>query len=257
MPSSVQRLAAFLGVAALLALAVPFTPAAAATTWSRNLYDSRAVRWQDPDYTACTASSALQMLNMIAYRGSRGTGFRWTPTTSYTRQETMLRWERNHDTLVSGEVGSDPHGWRNALNDYGWGWAAMASRAVYDDYAYTSYDAAVHAAVRAIARYGKPVGILGWAGGHAQFLTGYVVSGSNPAVSNAFTVRYVYLTDPLRRDGLRNTRISNTAFRSGSLKYRFRAYAWKDSPYDDPYRAGTLASWREWYGRWVIVAPKR
>jgi hypothetical protein len=252
-----RPLATTILLAAFVGILTPTAPASATTTYSKNLYDSRAVRWQDPDYTACTASSALQMLNIIAYRGTRGSGFRWTPTTSYTKQETILRFERSHDTLVSGEVGSDPHGWRNALNAYGWGGTAMYSRSIYDDRGYSSYDAAVHAAVRAIARFGKPVGILGWAGGHAQFMTGYVVTGANPVTSNSFTVRYIYLTDPLRKDGLRNVRLSNAAFKSGSLTYRFRPYRWKDSPYDDPYTAGTLASWREWYGRWVIVIPRR
>jgi hypothetical protein len=244
-------------LAVLVGLLMPAVPASATSTYARNLYDSRAVRWQDPDYTACTASSALQMLNMVAYRGSKGSGFRWTPTTSYAKQETMLRFERSHDTLVSGEVGSDPHGWRNALNAYGWGTTAMLRRSFYDDRSYSSYDAAVHAAVRAIARYGKPVGISGWAGGHAQIMTGYVVTGADPAISDGFAVQSIFLTDPLRKDGLRNARITNTAFRSGSLRYRFRAYGWKDSPYDDPYTSGIRASWREWYGRWVIVVPVR
>ena len=30
-----------------------------------------------------------------------------------------------------------------------------------------------------------------------------------------------------------------------------------DSPYDDPYTAGTLASYKEWYGKWTIIAPVR
>lgn len=67
----------------------------------------------------------------------------------------------------------------------------------------------------------------------------------------------VYLTDSLAKDGLRNAKISNANFKGGPLTYRFRAYAWTDSPYDDPYTAGTLASYKEWYGKWTIVAPVR
>jgi hypothetical protein len=127
----------------------------------------------------------------------------------------------------------------------------------YQVFAYSSYDAAVKAAVTAMARYNKPVGILTWAGGHAQVLNGYQVSGLNPASSSDFTVQYVYITDPLQKDALRNAQISNTNFKSGSLTYRFRAYAYTDSPYDDPYTAGTVAAYKAWYGKWVIVAPVR
>ena len=135
---------------------------------------------------------------------------------------------------------------------------------MYDDLEYTSYDAAVHAAVRAIARYRMPVGILGWAGGHAQVMTGYVVDGENPAESDAFTVRYVYISDPLYADHMVNKKLSNATFKGGSWRVRFQAYRETDSPYDDPYKPGwrrsSVASWHgpsEWYRRWVIVAPIR
>ena len=37
----------------------------------------RGFRYQDPNYSACTATSALVMLNTIALNGNGGTGFRW------------------------------------------------------------------------------------------------------------------------------------------------------------------------------------
>ena len=107
-----------------------------------------------------------------------------------------------------------------------------------------------------------PVGILGWAGGHAQVMTGYVVTGADPRVSNAFTVRSVFLSDPLHANGTVNRRISIDGFRSGRLRTRFQAYRETDSPYDDPWTAGTLRSSvapsrgpSEWYHRWVIIRP--
>ena len=67
----------------------------------------------------------------------------------------------------------------------------------------------------------------------------------------------VYLTDSLKKDGLRNAKISNANFKGGSLTYRLREYARTDSPYDDRYTARTLASCKESYGKWTIVAPVR
>ena len=40
--------------------------------------------------------------------------------------------------------------------------------------------------------------MLGWAGGHAQVIHGYVVTGEDPRISSDFTVQWVYLSDPLR-----------------------------------------------------------
>ena len=210
--------------------------------------------YQDPDYTACVATSTEMMLNFIA---SSGTKMTWHASTLYKTEEKIATWDRAHDTIAATAKGTDPHGFRNGLNYFGWGSYTDLPTAVYQDLAYTSYDAAVKAAVRAMARYDKPVGILGWGGSHAQFLNGYIVTGQDPAISTSFTVDYVYLTDPLQSDGLRNAKLSNASFKGGATKYRFRPYTWKDSPYDDPYGAGNVASYKEWYGKWVIVAPVR
>ena len=90
----------------------------------------------------------------------------------------ILAFERANDTLRPGGLGSDAHGWRNALNAYGWGQDALTdpARMVFEDRGYRTFSGAVRAAVKAIARRGMPVGILGWAGGHAQVMTGYVVT---------------------------------------------------------------------------------
>ena len=77
-----------------------------------------------------------------------------------------------------------------------------ASKRVYDDHDYTSFDAALKEAVISIARFRMPVGVLGHAGGHAQVLTGYVVTGEDPTTSDDFVVNGLYMSDPLRSDAI-------------------------------------------------------
>jgi len=264
--------AAALAIALLAAGAL--APVHAATTWSKSVFVLNAVVFQDPYSTACTAASAMTILNTVAYRHAGGAGFLWTPyrvknsanPTDY-RDLTSIQWfERAHDTLSAYGAGSDGHGWRNALNYYGWGSNAMTdpSKHVYEDMAYTSYDAAVHGAVRAIARFGMPVGILAWAGHHAQVMTGYVVQGADPATSDAFVVQDIFLTDPLFMQHRVNVMVSNSNFRYGPWQVRFQSYRQSDSPYDDPYTPGwkrtsvlpTVGA-SQWYQRWVIIAPIR
>ena len=261
-------------VIGLVAVFASLGPVRATSMWTKNLYASGAFLYQDPYWQGCTAASTMIMLNTIAYRRTGGNGFLWTQTRikndsnrSNVRDLTsILAFERAHDTLNMLGAGSDAHGWRNALNYYGWGAAAMTNQAnmVYQDRAFSTFDAALHDAVRDIARFDKPVGIVGWAGRHAQVMTGYVVEGEDPAISDAFLVRYIYLSDSLRADGYVNIKLSTAQLRSGNLHYRFQAYRESDSPYDDAYTAG----WRrssvlptrgpsQWYRRWVIVAPVR
>ncbi len=247
-------------------------PAFGATVWQKNLFDARGFLYQDPYYTACTAASAMMMLNFMAIAGTGGEGFSWTTYRTKNNPDpvdrrdltSVLRFERIHDTLIMGAPGSDPHGWRNALNFYGWGLSAMTDPTlmVYEDEAFPTFDGALNSAVRAIARFNKPIGMLGWAGGHAQVITGYVVTGEDPAVSANFTVNAVYLSDPLRSDRVVNKLVSRNSLQRGNLRYRFQAYREKDSPFDDPYEPGYLHSsvrspGSEWYHRWVIVAPIR
>jgi hypothetical protein len=246
--------------------------ASAATTWSRNLFTSGALVFQDPYYTACTAAAVMTMLNTIAHRGTGGQGFSWTPSRVKSGVDddrdmvSILAFERANDTLRASSAGSDAHGWRNALNQFGWGPEAMTDPAkrVYDDRAYATLGGALRAAVRAIARREMPVGILAWAGGHAQVMTGYVVTGDDPRVSSDFTVTHVYLSDPLRKSDLVNRRLSVRQLREGALTYRFQRYRESDSPYDDRLTAGVIASAvhpdrgaSEWYRRWVVILPIR
>ncbi|MEO8274333.1 MAG: Ig-like domain-containing protein [Chloroflexota bacterium] len=223
------------------------------------MYDATGVRYQDPNYSACVATSTMMMLNSIDTRGTEGEGFLWTHTTSSTTQTNILAFDRAYMTQVQYHGGADAHGWRNGLNYYGWGRDAMTdpTKMVYKDLAYSTYTAAVKAAIQAIARYNNPVGFMGWAGGHAQFINGYIVYGEDPATSLNFTVQSVYITDPLHSDYARNLKLSNHDFQFGSTKYRFRAYIYTDSPSDDRYTPGTTASYKEWLHKWVIIAPVR
>jgi hypothetical protein len=232
---------------------------------SVNLFDAAGFRFQDPNYVACTSTSVMDMLNFITLADTGGASFRWSVRLGAVTRDSILAWERTHDTLAGGS-GSDPHGWRNALNYYGWGadFLGQTSR-VYEDYAYSSYERAVKAAVRAVIRYRKPVGISAWHGKHAQMITGYDgLSGDAFAVdatgryTNDFSVATIYLSDPLRASATVNKRISYTMLGSTTnSRLRFQTYTETDSPYDDVYTSGWVRARSEWYGRWVIVAPRR
>jgi hypothetical protein len=248
-------------------------PVVGLTTYSRNLWVSAAFMYQNPYTTACTAASTMVMLNTIAYRKSGGRGFSWTPSRVKNSSDpanlrdmtSILEFERAHDSMAVDTSGSDPHGWRNALNYYGWGEVADDPATMpYMDKAYATFDAALKASVRAIARQRMPVGLLGWGGRHAQIMTGYVVVGENPRTSSRFTVQYVYLSDPLKGAAIVNRKLSYDAFRRGALAYRLRRYLETDSALDDPFVPGRIAGSispavgpSEWYGRWVVVLPVR
>jgi hypothetical protein len=225
-------------------------PAPNPATTALDLFDARAQRWQNPDFLACTAASTLSMLNTIAYSGST-TGFTWQPTTSYDTQEAILAYERGHMTMLISSAGTDPHGWRNALNYFGWG---SLTAGVYRDSAYTSFDAAAKAAVSALARYRKPVGILALAGGHAQFITGYQVTGDDPRTgSQNFAIIGIDLTDPLQSAGRRDTWVTYADWRSGGTWVKFSPYMETDSPYSDT--VDGRIGYDEWHGKWVIIDP--
>jgi hypothetical protein len=230
-----------------------------------NLFVRAQFAFQNPNWAACTATSARTMLNLIAVRRTGGIGFGWKPTTWGSVRDRILTWERSNDTMPGG-YGSDPHGWRNALNYFGWGPTALtAGSRVYDDRAYPSYAGAMKAAVRAMIATGKPVGLLGWRGAHAQMVTGYYGLVGNPfkrdafgRYANTFTVRGFYMTDPLRSSNAVNRSMTYTALRyTLNYHWRFQRYYETDSTFDDPYTPGYLPSKTEWYGHYVLILPIR
>ena len=227
--------------------------------WTVNLYDRTLVRNQNPDPDACTAAAAESMLNLIAKASQadipppRGgtlptSSFIWQVDTSFEKVESILSFERQNMTMWRSSPGTDAHGWRNALNYFGWGsiWAG-----VYVDSAYSSFAAAARQTVHSLAMTGKPVGILGWFGGHAQYVTGYTVLGEDPRVSDNYTILGVFMTDPLQADGISNVHITYSTWQSGPLYIRFTPYWHDDSPFTDPID-GQVGN-REWRGKWVII----
>jgi putative cell wall-binding protein len=229
--------------------------ASAAGRWIGDLYDDAAVRWQQPDGYACTAAAALIMLNIVALQSpSPGDGLTWSPSISFDLQSQILAWERQNMTMiVEGTHGADPHGWRNALNFYGWG---SLSADVYRDASFDAFDDAVKAAIISVARFGKPAGLLMLAGHHAVLLHGWDVSGDDPSTgSTNFTVNGVWLTDPWQSNGRQDAYITRAWLQSGPTSLRFTPYLETDSPYLDPIdgRIGL----EEWYGRYTIVAAVR
>lgn len=232
-----------------------FARADVASTHRFDLYDPAGVRFQQPDAHTCVAASGLMMLDMAATANAPGpAGSTWTPTILYAVQEGMLAWARGHDTLTAAGLGTDPHGWRNLMNYYGWG---SIRAGVYTDQSFSSFDAAVKATVVAVARYHLPVGLLMEAGSHAELVTGYDVTGADPATgSTAFTLNGLYLTDPWQSDAHLDLYVSAGALRStGAWDVRFVPYTQTDSPYRDPID-GQIGQ-AEWYGRWVIIAPTK
>lgn len=229
-----------------------------------DLFRSAGFRYQDVNYAACTATSAMDMLNFIVFARTGGAGFRWKVDLGGATRDAILAWERTHDTLAGGQ-GSDPHGWRNALNLFGWGSDALAEAGrVYDDFAFTSYDRALKAAIRAIIRTRKPVGIVAWEGRHAQMLTGYdglvgdPFQRQNDAYTNTFTVKNLRLSDPLKADQRVDSRVPYSSLRTTSdPRIKYLPYRETDSPYDDAYTSGVHPAREEWYGRFVVVLPLR
>jgi hypothetical protein len=226
------------------------TPIAAVQTWTFDIYDSRAVRWQDPDPNACAAAVAQSMLNTIYYAKS-SSSLAWQPSVLFSTQEDILAFERANMTMLVTSAGTDPHGWRNALNYYGW---ASATAGMYSDRSYTSLDAASRATVSAIATLRKPVGILARSGTHAQFVTGYKVTGEDPQTgSTNFSIVGVYVTDPLQNTGRRDSWTTYANWVSGGSWVKFAPYVESDSP-DTDHVDGQVGT-TEWYGHWVALMP--
>lgn len=229
------------------------------TEWTLNLYRKAGMRFQYPDYYACTATSVQIALNFIAMDGGLTN---WTVSTSYATQEAIFKFERANMTMATSSEGSDPHGTRNAINFYGWG--AMTA-GVYDDVEFSSFSAAAKGVVSSVARTRRPAIIFPWLGGHSQVVTGFKVHGENPATSNNFTVLGVFLTDPLLGYSYINAGGANTKvtainpdtyvtlanWKSGRDAIKYTDFEQLDSRQRDPID-GKIGR-NEWYRKWVAV----
>jgi hypothetical protein len=229
-------------------------------TWTYNLFVEEAVRYQDPDMTACEAAAAMTMLNMAVLnkdyekldgRQAPASPTAWAVDVSIEKQSEILTYERKTGTMSLSSPGADAHGWRTALNFYGWG---VDAAGVYVDQSYKTFDEAAKATIMGIALYRKPVGVLGWAGDHAQVISGYKVTGMDPRRgATDFVIEGVYLTDPLKADAYKNEYVPLEYWRTGNHLLRFTPYAMKNSPGKDAIDGKVCNT--EWGGKWVIVAP--
>ena len=252
----------FVSLAAILAVLVGQTSTPARATYVSNLYVPHAVRFQNPDETACTADATLIMLNLISLNSSYqwatvapnaapAPTFVWRPTLTFKAQESILKWERAHMDEPPSKSGADVAGWRNALNYYGWG---SMTAGVYRDLAYKTFAEAALATVRSIAMTDMPVGVLAWYGSHAQIVTGYSVTGDDPRTgSTNFKINGVYLTDPLMERHHLDYYVSYQVWKSGPIELRFAPYRQPDSIYKDPID-GKVGK-RVWLGKFVILGP--
>ena len=254
-------IANLVAVAALAVLvAAPMVAAAGPVTRTLDVYDPRAALWQDPDKLACTSAAAQMMLNLVAYeataeyfaparqpRGRAGSTLAPRHVAPDDGVDARLRALEHDDARVVRRVRSTRLAQRPQLLRLGLG----QGRGVRGS-AYPSFDEAARAVVVALAE-SRPVGILARAGGHAQLVTGFVVSGEDPRAGGEFTILGVYVTDPLLSAGMRDAFVSLDTWRSGASTIRFAPYLQADSPFRDAIdgNAGTT----EWYGKWVVVEP--
>jgi hypothetical protein len=232
-------------------------------TWSINLHDPVVFRYQNPDLNGCAAAATVDMLNLIALTPQgdqappRGgslpvSTFIWKVDISWNTQEHVMWFERSHMSMSRDTKGSDPHGWRNGLNYWGWG---SLTADVYRDISYPSFAAAAHAIVNAVARTNKPAGVLAWAGSHAQWITGYSVRGEDPRVSDNYTIVGVYISDPLRFSATPSAFISLASWQSGPALLRFAKYTQFGSTKPDTID-GKVGD-TEWRNKWVVIEPVR
>ena len=239
-------------------------PADASTTWSRNLYVSNAFLYQDPYYTACTAASAMHMLNTIAYRHTGGDDFAWRPTGSRTGQ--LEHAGHDVDPRVLASLRHAPQ----HLGGHRRAW--LAQRAELLRLGQGRDDRREPARLRRPGLHHVRVGDEGRrpgdrqvrdagggprrAGGHAQVITGYVVTGKDPRKSSDFTIHWIYLSDPLDESNIRNRRTSYAAMRDGALKFRFQWYRETDMTGRRPVHIRLEAELRQAVRRAVrVVSP--
>jgi len=133
----------------------------------------------------CIGASIQMMLNMIGARDDRTAG----------TQARVQQLARELSQLASDPVrrvnrerrGASVRGWARALPQLGAGHYVLASEATLDE--------ALASAARAMARTGRPVGLLMWRGRHAWVMTGFRAS-ADPLTSTAFRVTSVSVADP-------------------------------------------------------------
>jgi hypothetical protein len=220
MPPRLRRSLLLALLTLLLVIAFGAAPAAAATTYTRDLYFYGS--WeQQVDSRTCTAASVAMMENLIARRDLN------------LNQMTILRWEQPRDALNDAvQRGSDPLGWARAATYYS---LRTPGPTTYKWEAYATKTAALKRAARQLAVTGKPIGLLVGHGTHAIVMTG-VSATANPR-SEHFSVLTVAISDP---DG-----------------WHHRWYSGAGSPLNT-YLELDATPWydQQWYGKYVIIVPQ-
>jgi hypothetical protein len=135
-----------------------------AWTGGYNLYRSGVFSTQRRS-SWCVGASIQMMKNVVLGQSDR----------SFTNQQTYMRSARSLDMYTAGDgaKGSDPEGWAAALRVHG---AGTNYRAVEK----ATFRGAVRAAVRALRKTGKPVGLLVGHGSHAWVMTGFRATSTRP-----------------------------------------------------------------------------
>jgi hypothetical protein len=220
MPARLRRPLLLAPVALFWLAAFGAAPAAAATTYERDLYFYGS--WeQQVDNRTCTAASVAIMENLIAGRDLD------------LYQMAILRWEQPRDALNDAvQRGSDPLGWSRAATYYS-AWAQRPT--TYQWEAYATKTAALRRAASQLAITGKPVGLLVAHGTHAIVMTGF--SSSGDPRHGSFTVLTVSISDP-----------------NG---WHHRRYSAAGSPLDSYLQLDATSYYnQQWYGKYVVIVPQ-
>jgi hypothetical protein len=173
--------------------------------------------------TWCVGASVQMMLNVVD----------GTSDHSASAQGIYVAHGYSHSRYVA-RAGTEVDGWANALTAYGAG--------SYSVVAYPSFDAAIKAAATRMRVTGKPVGLVVMEGHHAWVMAGFTSTGSDPAVSQAFTV--TSLTIMASHYAFSSSTYDPAPGYVASLDY----LRTKVTPYTDDYP--TI-----WDGRFVLVQP--
>jgi len=220
MPARLRRPLLLAPLTLLWLVASGVAPAAAATTYSRDLYFYGS--WeQQVDNRTCTAASVAIMENLIAGRDLN------------LYQMAILRYEQPRDALNNAvQRGSDPLGWSRAATFYS-AWTPRPT--AYNWEAYSTKTAALKRAAHQLAVTGKPIGLLVAHGTHAIVMTG-VSTTANPK-SGDFSVLTIAISDP-----------------NG---WHHRWYSGAGSPLDTYLQLDATTYYdQRWYGKYVIIVPQ-
>jgi hypothetical protein len=170
---------ALLGViSAPLGAASPAAAALPAWTGSINLYRTGVFSTQDT-WRWCTAADVQIMRNIVDHRQDH----------TRANQQAYYTYMRAHNQYaLPAKDGVDPAGWAAGLRR----WVDSRYRVV----ASSTFSAALRSAVTNLRKTNRPVGLLVAHGGHAWVLNGFSAT-ADPAVTNRFSIRYVWVTGPL------------------------------------------------------------